>query len=152
MLMNSTRALREADSVTVDPHKAGYVPYPAGAVCYRNAAMRDLISLRAPVIFHNQAEPTVGVYGVEGSKPGAAAAAVWLAHKVIRPDRSGYGRNPRPVYVDIKAPVQPAGYAAGRSLRYRDVQAIAGRTSRRRSRGNRETVAQGQRHLYRTDQ
>jgi len=29
---------------------------------------------------------------VEGSKPGAAAAAVWLAHRVIRPDRSGYGR------------------------------------------------------------
>ncbi len=80
-----------ADSITVDPHKGGYVPYPAGALCYRNAAWRDSISLRAPVIFHNQSEPTVGVYGIEGSKPGSAAAAVWLAHRVIRPDRSGYG-------------------------------------------------------------
>jgi glutamate/tyrosine decarboxylase-like PLP-dependent enzyme len=86
------RAMRQADSITVDPHKAGYVPYPAGALCYRNAAMRDLVSLRAPVVFHSQSEPTVGVYGIEGSKPGAAAAAVYLAHKVIRPDRSGYGR------------------------------------------------------------
>lgn len=86
------QALREADSITVDSHKAGYVPYPAGSVCYRNSAMRDLIALAAPVVFHSQSEPTVGIYGVEGSKPGAAAAAVWLAHKVIRPTRSGYGK------------------------------------------------------------
>ena len=84
--------LGQADSITVDPHKSGYVPYPAGALCYRNAAMRDAVSLQAPVVFHSQAEPTVGIYGVEGSKPGSAAAAVWLAHRVIRPDRSGYGR------------------------------------------------------------
>lgn len=85
-------ALGEADSITVDPHKGGYVPYPAGALCYRDAAWRDAVSLRAPVVFHSQTEPTIGIYGVEGSKPGAAAAAVWLAHRVIRPDRSGYGR------------------------------------------------------------
>ena len=85
-------ALGRADSITVDPHKGGYIPYPAGALCYRNAAWRDAVSLRAPVVFHSQTEPTVGIYGVEGSKPGAAAAAVWLAHRVIRPDRSGYGR------------------------------------------------------------
>ena len=86
------QVLGQADSITVDPHKAGYIPYPAGALCYRNAAMRDAVSLQAPVIFHNQSEPSVGIYGVEGSKPGSAAAAVWLAHRVIRPDRSGYGR------------------------------------------------------------
>jgi glutamate/tyrosine decarboxylase-like PLP-dependent enzyme len=85
-------ALREADTVTIDPHKAGYVPYPAGALCYRNSAMRDLISLKAPVVFHSQSEQTVGIYGVEGSKPGAAAAGVHLAHKVIRPDMKGYGK------------------------------------------------------------
>ena len=86
------RSLREADSVTVDPHKAGYVPYPAGALCYRNSALRDFVSLAAPVVFHSQLEPTVGIYGIEGSKPGAAAAAVWLAHKVIRPNERGYGK------------------------------------------------------------
>jgi glutamate/tyrosine decarboxylase-like PLP-dependent enzyme len=85
------KALKHADSITVDPHKAGYAPYPAGALCYRNSAMRDLVSLRAPVVFHDKTEPTVGIYGIEGSKPGAAAAAVWLAHKVIRPTRGGYG-------------------------------------------------------------
>ncbi len=85
-------AFPKVDSITVDPHKAGYVPYPAGAVCYRNSAMRDLVSLVAPVIFHSASEPTVGIYGVEGSKPGAAAAAVWLAHRVIPPTTAGYGK------------------------------------------------------------
>jgi glutamate/tyrosine decarboxylase-like PLP-dependent enzyme len=84
--------LKDTDSITVDPHKGGYVPYPAGALCYRNAELRDLVSLYAPVVFHSQSELTVGIYGIEGSKPGAAAAAVWLAHRVIRPDRTGYGR------------------------------------------------------------
>jgi glutamate/tyrosine decarboxylase-like PLP-dependent enzyme len=86
------QALPKADSITVDPHKAGYLPYPAGGLCYRNSGMRDLISLRAPVVFHSQFEPTVGIYGVEGSKPGAAAAAVYLAHRVIRPNKDGYGQ------------------------------------------------------------
>jgi len=83
--------LHQADSVTVDPHKSGYIPYPAGALCYRNAAMRDLVTFKAPYILHAQDEPSVGIYGVEGSKPGAAVAAVFLAHKVIRPTQSGYG-------------------------------------------------------------
>ena len=37
----------------------------------------------------------MGIYGVEGSKPGAAAAekAVWLADKSIPLNQDGYGRN-----------------------------------------------------------
>lgn len=85
-------ALGRADSITVDPHKSGYIPYPAGALCYRNSAMRDMVTFKAPYIVHGEAEPTVGIYGLEGSKPGAAVAAVYLSHKVIRPTRSGYGQ------------------------------------------------------------
>ena len=90
-VMRQMLALPLADSITVDPHKAGFAPYPAGALCYRNGAMRDMVSFKAPVVFHGGVDPTVGVYGIEGSKPGAAAAAVYLAHRVIRTDRSGYG-------------------------------------------------------------
>jgi hypothetical protein len=86
------KAFGSADSITVDPHKAGYVPYPAGGLCYRNYAMRNLVALTAPVVYHGGVDPTVGVYGVEGSKPGAAAAAVYLSHKVISTDQSGYGK------------------------------------------------------------
>jgi glutamate/tyrosine decarboxylase-like PLP-dependent enzyme len=84
-------AFPSADSITVDPHKAGFIPYPAGALCYRNGAQRDLVAFTAPVVYHGGVDPTVGVYGVEGSKPGAAAAGVYLSHRVIRTDRSGYG-------------------------------------------------------------
>jgi hypothetical protein len=54
--------------------------------------MRDLVTFKAPYISHGEAETTVGIYGLEGSKPGAAVAAVYLSHKVIRPSKSGYGQ------------------------------------------------------------
>jgi glutamate/tyrosine decarboxylase-like PLP-dependent enzyme len=85
-------SLRFADSITVDPHKAGYIPYPAGGLCYRNSLMREIVSFKAPVVHHNEWEPTVGIYGIEGSKPGAAAAATYLSHKIIRPTKNGYGK------------------------------------------------------------
>lgn len=95
-------ALGRADSITVDPHKSGYIPYPAGALCYRNSAMRDMVTFKAPYIVHGDAEPTVGIYGLEGSKPGAAVAAVYLSHKVIRPTRSGYGQIHRKALFNCK--------------------------------------------------
>ncbi len=84
--------LAHTDSITIDPHKAGYVPYPAGGLCYRNSAMRNLVAFTAPVVFHGGLDPTVGVYGVEGSKPGAAAASVYLSHRVIETNQDGYGK------------------------------------------------------------
>jgi hypothetical protein len=80
------------DSITIDPHKAGYVPYPAGALCYRNRAMRNLVTFTAPYLGGGETEKTVGIYGLEGSKPGAAPAAVYLSHRVIRPTVAGHGR------------------------------------------------------------
>ena len=85
-------ALGQVESISIDPHKAGYVPYPAGSLCYRNKLQRELISFDAAYIKHDEIDPEVGTYGIEGSKPGAAAAGVYLSHQVIRPDQSGYGR------------------------------------------------------------
>ncbi|GAA4495877.1 pyridoxal phosphate-dependent decarboxylase family protein [Pseudaeromonas paramecii] len=87
------QAIAQADSVTIDPHKAGYIPYPAGGLCYRNGAMRNLVAFLAPEVYHSDGlDANMGVYGVEGSKPGAAPTAVYLSHRIIRPDRSGYGK------------------------------------------------------------
>ena len=68
--------------VTIDPHKAGFCQYPAGALAYRNGTMKGFITLQAPEVFHGEDDVSVGVYGLEGSKPGAAAAGVMLAHRV----------------------------------------------------------------------
>jgi hypothetical protein len=59
-----------------DRNRSGYCPYPAGALCYRDGRMRYLVTWTSPVIFRegeNKKAESIGVYGVEGSKPGAAA-------------------------------------------------------------------------------
>ncbi|KAL9026501.1 MAG: hypothetical protein Q9196_004837 [Gyalolechia fulgens] len=84
-------ALRFADSITVDPHKAGYVPYPAGGLCYRDERMRFLITWTSPYIFRAGTTESIGIYGVEGSKPGASAMSTWLANRCIGMDTKGYG-------------------------------------------------------------
>ncbi|KAL8393901.1 hypothetical protein RB595_003599 [Gaeumannomyces hyphopodioides] len=85
--------LKHADSITIDPHKSGYINYPAGGLCYRDGRMRYLVTWTSPIVFHEgDAAESMGVYGVEGSKPGAAVAAVWLTHKSLGLDKEGYGR------------------------------------------------------------
>lgn len=93
-------ALEDADSITVDPHKLGYMPYPCGVIAFRNAQVTDLVAQRAPYISDTNDHITaaaapvtqIGPYILEGSKPGAAAAAAWLAHKTIPLNADGHGR------------------------------------------------------------
>ncbi|MBI9034003.1 MAG: hypothetical protein JEZ03_06010 [Bacteroidales bacterium] len=94
----SMTSICKCDSVTIDPHKMGYIPYPAGSLTYRNDKIINLLSFSAPYI-SSGAEPekgintrNIGECGIEGSKAGAAAASVYLSHMVIRPDKSGYGK------------------------------------------------------------
>lgn len=91
-VLQQLQAFSATDSITIDPHKSGFIPYPSGGLCYRNGAMRGLIKFTAPVVFHEGGDKNVGAYGIEGSKPGAAAASVYLSHAVIPLNRMGYGR------------------------------------------------------------
>lgn len=58
-------ALRFADSITVDPHKAGYIPYPAGGLCYRDERLRFLVTWTSPYLSRGSVT-SIGIYGVEG--------------------------------------------------------------------------------------
>lgn len=72
--------------------RSGYIHYPAGGLCYRDERTRYLITWTSPIIHHNGDEnDSMGIYGVEGSKPGAAPVAVWLSHETIGLNRAGYG-------------------------------------------------------------
>lgn len=95
-------AVPAVDSVTVDPHKLGFVPYPAGAFVARNREVVDFITQEAAYVFdlgdeeveipRRQKLHNLGQYILEGSKPGAAAAAVHVTHRVLPLHSEGLGR------------------------------------------------------------
>ncbi|MDJ0837184.1 MAG: pyridoxal-dependent decarboxylase [Acidobacteriota bacterium] len=96
------RAVSEVDSVTIDPHKLGYMPFGCGAFVSRDAGILDFISQEAAYVFDLKDDPLkkppmqklrgLGQYIMEGSKPGAAAAAAYISHRVIPLHRKGFGR------------------------------------------------------------
>ena len=93
-LLRRTACLREAHSITIDPHKLGYIPYPSGAVLVKHREGREVVSHRAPYLWSGarvEAEFS-GQFTVEGSRAGATAAACWLAHTVAPLDPNGHGR------------------------------------------------------------
>jgi tyrosine decarboxylase len=94
-------AIAEGDSTTVDPHKMGYIPYPAGVIAFRNGMVTEFITQRAQYLsdepdgigaYDPQQAPAFGPHILEGSKPGAAALACWLAHRTIPLTTSGHGK------------------------------------------------------------
>jgi tyrosine decarboxylase len=115
------KAMQFADSITVDPHKLGYVPYSAGAIVVADRRIVDLISYFAAYVFEKDDENPMllGSYILEGSKPGAAVAAVWMAHRVVPLNAGGYGRI-------LESSIEGA-YRFYRSLLESDPLQVAGR-------------------------
>lgn len=91
---NVYKAFPEAESITVDPHKMGYVPYAAGGIAIRHKSMRDIIGYFPVYVYDKRsgAPATLTPYILEGSKAGATAAAVWVAHRIMPLNVSGYGK------------------------------------------------------------
>lgn len=125
-----TIALSQCDSISIDPHKLGYIPYPAGAILFKQRDVRELIKYEAPYLNaarHDSSdipeqiqaderstrilsespeeierekpikhripwyEGEMSSYTLEGSRPGAAAASVYLAHRTVPLDQQGHG-------------------------------------------------------------
>lgn len=93
-IYNSFKAIMHAETVTIDPHKMGYIPYSAGGIVVKDIRMRDVISYFATYVFEKGADipALLGAYMLEGSKAGATAASVWTAHKVLPLNVTGYGK------------------------------------------------------------
>lgn len=89
-VIGHAKNIRFVDSITIDPHKMGYVQYPAGTILYNNGDVINLTTFTGSYI-GSASDPTVGLFGLEGSRPGAAAAAVYFTHACLRPDYKGYG-------------------------------------------------------------
>jgi hypothetical protein len=92
-------ALAQTDSITVDPHKLGYIPYGAGAFVCRDHRPMALLAEEADYVFAGADSERymaryrrLGRYILEGSKAGAAAAAVYVTHRVLPLDHANFGR------------------------------------------------------------
>lgn len=109
-------AFPKADSITVDPHKMGYSPYPSGVIAFRNDRIRHFILQRAPYITSvdhdalvhlppkhldmsrsqaSEAQVVIESFGpfiLEGSRPGASASSLWLSTQTIPLTMRGHGR------------------------------------------------------------
>ena len=73
--------LARCDTITVDPYKSGFCPYSAGAICYRDQRMNNILAVTSQVSYYN-GSVKLGDWGLEGSKSGAAAAGVMFANRV----------------------------------------------------------------------
>lgn len=93
-IYNAFIAIQDAETVTIDPHKMGYVPYAAGGIAIKDIRLRNVISYFATYVFEkgSKAPSMLGAYILEGSKAGATAAGVWTAHRVLPLNISGYGK------------------------------------------------------------
>ena len=86
------RAIRTAHSVTLDPHKLGYVPYSCGAFLARDRACYSVSTFKAPYLDRKDLGDSVWASTMEGSRSGAGATATWLTGKTIGFNAEGFGR------------------------------------------------------------
>ncbi len=69
--------LKGVQSITIDPHKMGMVPIPAGGIIFREKKFLEAISIPAPYL----AGGKVWQATITGTRPGANALAVWAMIK-----------------------------------------------------------------------
>ena len=83
------RAVSEADSIVVDPHKHGLQPYGCGCILLRDPAWGRYYKHDSPYTYFVSEDLHLGEISLECSRAGAAAAALWLTLKVLplTPDR-----------------------------------------------------------------
>lgn len=87
-------ALADVDSVTIDPHKWGYIPFGAGALLCRDYHVRDAVSYAAPYLPTDETAGFGGFLGqwtLEGSRPGASAVSAYLSQAVLPLNPEGHG-------------------------------------------------------------
>jgi glutamate/tyrosine decarboxylase-like PLP-dependent enzyme len=87
------KALAEADSFVVDPHKHGLQPYGCGAVLFRDPAVGRFYKHDSPYTYFTSQALHLGEISLECSRAGAAAAAFWATLQAF-PLRADTGLGP----------------------------------------------------------
>ena len=80
------RAIARCDSVVIDPHKHGLQPYGCGAVLFADPSVARFYHHDSPYTYFTESDLHLGEISLECSRPGAAAAALWLTLRVLGTD------------------------------------------------------------------
>lgn len=83
------KALKGVQSLTLDPHKLGFIPYSCGAFLSRDELHYRAPSFAAPYLLADNAG--AWIHTIEGSRAATGVAATWLANRTIGLDVNGYG-------------------------------------------------------------
>lgn len=77
------RAIAQADSIVVDPHKHGLQPYGCGCVLFRDPAVGRFYKHDSPYTYFSSKELHLGEISLECSRAGAAAVALWATQRML---------------------------------------------------------------------
>lgn len=87
--LSSLEQMSRADSVTLDPHKLGYVPYSSGTFLCRQEDDYFIKSFMGPYIQTDRGN--IGNFTIEGSRSAAGAVATYASLKAFESSH-GYSR------------------------------------------------------------
>ncbi|MGZ3769785.1 MAG: pyridoxal phosphate-dependent decarboxylase family protein [Bdellovibrio sp.] len=84
-------AVHNATSLTIDPHKLGYVPFSSGSFITSDRKDYFLKSFGGPYV-NFSARRDKGLFTLEGSRSATGAVATWMTAKCVGLDSHGYGQ------------------------------------------------------------
>jgi glutamate/tyrosine decarboxylase-like PLP-dependent enzyme len=77
------KALKDCDSIVIDPHKHGLQPYGCGCVLFSDPSVGRFHKHDSPYTYFTSKELHLGEISLECSRAGAAAAALWVTLKCL---------------------------------------------------------------------
>lgn len=90
-------AIKEADSVTVDPHKMGYLPFGTGAFISKNREITNITkdeeyTASEKIAHADQKTGQLAQYILEGTKPGSIAVSCCLTQRILPLNNKHFGQ------------------------------------------------------------
>jgi tyrosine decarboxylase/aspartate 1-decarboxylase len=76
-------AIRDADSLVVDPHKHGLQPYGCGCVLFRDPTVGRFYRHDSPYTYFTSKALHLGEISLECSRAGASAVALWATQQLL---------------------------------------------------------------------
>lgn len=90
-IVNAYMGLKDVQSITIDPHKLGYIPYACGAIITQDMDHYKVSAFEAKYLQSPDKVVDRWMKTLEGSRSAQGATATWLTNKSIGLTPEGYG-------------------------------------------------------------